>query len=142
MADRLASTLPSILAVGALTGMRSMVGATLVATDRFPHLGRLAAFGAIGEMVVDKTPAVGDRTGFLQLAARVATGAVAGASFARRGDADPVLGGILGATAAFGAAHLASAARRRLPRVAGGVIEDAVVLAASHRVCLRTGLLR
>lgn len=133
MAAMNARALSTILAVGALTGMRSMVGATLLAEDRLPRLGRLAALGAVGEMMADKTAAVGNRTDPLPLTGRAAFGAAAGVSIAGRYGAHRVLGGVLGAVAAIGAAHAACAARKHLPRFLGGVLEDLLVIGVARR---------
>jgi hypothetical protein len=125
------ATLKRILAIGAITGMRSMAGAATLAR----HGGLLkgaTTLMAAGEMAADKTSFVGNRTDAVPLAGRAAMGALLGALLARERHDHVVLGGLLGAATAVVAAHVAYRLRTRLPlsTVAGGVLEDAIVVGA------------
>lgn len=125
------ATLKRILAIGAITGMRSMAGAATLAR----HGGLLkgaTALMAAGEMAADKTSFVGNRTDALPLAGRAAMGALLGALIARERHDGVVFGALLGAAAAVAAAHLAYQLRIRMPlsAVAGGMLEDAIVVGA------------
>ena len=125
------ATLKRILAIGAITGMRSMAGAATLAR----HGGLLkgaTALMAAGEMAADKTSFVGNRTDALPLAGRAAMGALLGALIARERHDGILFGGLLGAATAVAAAHLAYQLRTRLPvsTMAGGMLEDAIVVGA------------
>lgn len=129
-------TLKTIVALGALTGLRSMAGlATLaVAHGGVPRLVMTAA--AAGEMVADKTSWIGDRTDPLPLGGRVLMGAAVGAIVAHQQEENTVFGGVLGAFTALATTHLAYHVRKRLPfsSVASGLLEDSLVIAAASRV--------
>ena len=128
-------TLGRIVALGALSGMRSMAGLAALTWER-PGVARpLMTLAAAGEMIADKTPMVGNRIDALPLAARALMGATVGALIAREQEQNAVLGTMVGAAAALIAAHLAYAGRKRLPvpNVIGGLLEDSLVIAlASH----------
>ena len=121
-----------ILALGALTGMRSMAGPATIALRYGGPIRKVALLLAAGEMVVDKLPIVGDRIEAAPLVGRAVMGALAGGLIAREARSNIPAGAALGAAAAVAAAHLAYRARRGLhmPAVAGGLLEDAVVVAA------------
>jgi uncharacterized membrane protein len=126
------------VALGAITGMRSLSGPTALA---FRHGGSwrsiLAALAA-GELVMDKTSVVGNRTDTVPLLGRAAMGALAGGVIARDERSSLVAGAVVGAAAAVLMAHLAFRLRKRLPdTVAGGLVEDAVVLAAGSLYATR-----
>jgi|SRR5829696_2609496 len=124
------TTLGRTIALGALTGMRALAGPMALArTHRSSLIGPLTLLGG-AEMVADKTPFVGNRIDPLPLAGRAAIGALVGGVVAREGRESVVLGGLLGASAAIAAAHLAYYVRTRLgvSNVAGGGLEDAVVI--------------
>jgi uncharacterized membrane protein len=140
------------IALGALSGMRSMAGlATLALRRKGVPTGMMVAMAA-GEMVADKTPLVGDRIAPLPLAGRVLSGALVGGVVARDGRGNVVAGALVGAAAAAIAAHLAFYVRRRLPmtNVAGGLLEDAIVIGtgilatqqAASRRALPAGFIR
>lgn len=118
------------VAIGAMTGIRSMSGLALLAWRRGGPLTAIAAVMALGEMIADKLPDMGDRTDTLPLAGRVVIGGFAGSYIAGRGRGS-VAGAVLGATSALITAHLATQARRQLdvPNAAGGLLEDAATLA-------------
>lgn len=125
------TTLGPTLALGAITGMRSMSGPTLVALRQAGPLRRIVPLLAAGEMMADKTGLLGDRTEPLPLAGRAVLGAIVGGAVARDRGTSLVLGGALGACAAIVAAHVACRVRKRFADhdVAGGVVEDALVVA-------------
>ena len=124
------------LAIGTLTGMRSMAGAAALAAQRGGPLARLVGLLAAGEMAADKTSLVGNRIDPLPLAGRAAIGAVVGGLVAREYNENIVLGGAIGAATAVVTAHLAYQARKRLPvsNALGGVIEDAIVVSLAAAV--------
>ena len=118
------------VALGALTGMRTLAGPmALSRTHRGSLTGLVALLGG-AEMAADKTSFVGNRTDAAPLAARAVVGALVGGLVAREARASVVAGGLIGAAAAIAAAHLAFYARTRLPisNVAGGALEDAIVI--------------
>ena len=128
-------TLKTIVALGALTGMRSLAGLAALA---FTHQGvarSVVAVAAAGEMIADKTSWVGDRIGPLPLAGRALIGAGLGAVIAREQDQNALLGSVLGAATAVVAAHVAYQARTRLPfsSLASGLLEDGLVIATASR---------
>lgn len=127
------SSLTSILAIGTITGMRSMSGAAAVAARHGGPLQRGTALLAAGEMVADKTTVVGDRTDPLPLAGRAMMGAFLGGRIAREHHDSIWLGCALGAATAIVSAHLAHRLRTRYPdaTAATGLIEDAIVLGAA-----------
>lgn len=130
-----AITLKRIVALGALTGMRSMAGLAVLALPH-PGVARSAlALAAAGEMVADKTALVGDRIDPLPLAGRALIGALVGALIAREEDQNALLGGMIGSATALLAAHLAYHGRRRLSTssVTGGLLEDGLVIALGSR---------
>ena len=126
------TTIKKILAIGTATGIRSMAGVAVLSLARE---GRIMPALALGEMALDKTLMVGDRVAALPLAGRALLGAFVGVVVAREQGDDAVLGGLLGAATAVVVTHLAYQARKRLPwsSVAGGLVEDAIVLAIAAR---------
>jgi uncharacterized membrane protein len=124
------------LALGALTGMRSMAGAAALAAERGGPIAGLVGLLAGGEMIADKTSLVGNRTDAAPLAGRAVLGAVVGGIIAHEEEANVAFGALLGASAAVVVAHLAFHARKRLPlsNVAAGLAEDALVVALGSAV--------
>lgn len=128
-------TLERIVALGALSGMRSMAGLATLVLPRSGVARPLVTLAAAGEMIADKTPLIGDRIDALPLTGRAIMGAAVGVLIAHEQDQNAVIGGLLGAAAALGAAHLAYHARKKLPLpgVAGGLLEDGLVIAIASR---------
>ena len=128
-------TLSKIVALGALTGMRSTAGLATLAAAHGGAKKPVMALAAAGEMILDKTPFVGDRIDPLPLAGRTIMGASVGVMIAREQDENALLGGVLGAATALFVAHLAYHVRRRLPfsSVASGLLEDTLVVAIASR---------
>ena len=124
------ATVTRTLALGAITGMRSMAGPATWALSHEGGLKRVAGVLAAGEMLADKTSFVGKRTAALPLAGRAMMGALVGMGSARDARANALTGAVIGAVAAIVFAHLAFHARRRLPlpSALGGILEDAVVI--------------
>jgi uncharacterized membrane protein len=127
-----AATLKRILAIGTITGMRSMAGAAALAARHDGVLKSATALMAAAEMAADKTSVVGNRTDALPLAGRAMMGALLGGLVAREHHDGVLLGGLLGAATAVLATHLAYQLRTRLPlsTTAGGMLEDAIVVGA------------
>ena len=130
-----ADTLKKIVALGAVTGMRSMAGLATLASAHRGVTRPAMALAAVGEMIADKTPGIGDRIDPVPLAGRVIMGAVVGGAIAGQQDEPPLLGAVLGAATAPVATHLAYHARKRLPfpSVASGLLEDSLVIALASR---------
>ena len=123
-------TLVRALGFGALTGVRSMAGPAALAFESDGPVKNVVGLLAAGEMIADKTPFVGDRIDAAPLAARAVMGGIVGAVVAYEARESVWLGGLIGASAAIAAAHLAYRLRKRLPvsNPIGGAIEDAVVI--------------
>ena len=124
------------MAVGALSGMRSLAGPMALARARGGALAGVIALLGGAEMIADKTSVVGDRIDPLPLAGRAAMGGLAGAYVAHTARENMLLGGLFGAASAVAAAHLAFHIRKRLPlsNIAGGALEDAIVIGLMQRI--------
>lgn len=125
------TTLRRILALGAVTGARSMAGLATLAAQHGGVLKPVMGVMAAGEMVADKTSLVGSRTDALPQVGRAVMGALVGGFIAREAREDVWFGALVGAAAAVAATHLAFQLRTRLPlsTTAGGLLEDALVVA-------------
>src|SRR5262245_18630100 len=88
------------LALGAVTGMRSTAGAAVLAFQHGGLLKKVLASLAAGELVADKTAAVGNRIDPAPLCARALMGAIVGGVIAHEGDDNVAFGAMLGAAAA------------------------------------------
>jgi uncharacterized membrane protein len=109
-----------------------MAGAATLAAPRGGFVQSATAMMALGEMVADKTPFVGNRTDTGPQAGRALMGALVGA-FITHEDGEPVwLGALLGAGTAVAATHLSYRWRTQvpLPMTLAGLLEDAVVIGA------------
>lgn len=125
------TTLTRILAIGSITGMRSMSGPAVVVAPYGGIVRGMASLMAAGEMAADKTEAVGNRTDALPLSGRAVIGGVLGGLTARDSRESMLLGAMVGASAAIIAAHVANRLRLRFSStVASGLVEDAIVLGA------------
>lgn len=122
------STLPLVAGFGALAGLRTLAAPLAIArASRVKNLDlsgtplaligsskaahTLAAF-ALGELVADKLPFTPNRTDFVGLAARFASGALAGASIAKARKSSWVSGALIGGSVAVGAAFAAFQLRK------------------------------
>lgn len=123
-------TLFRAIGFGALTGVRSMAGPAALAFESDGPVRNVVGLLAAGEMIADKTPFVGDRIDAAPLAARAVMGGIVGGVVAYEADDNVLIGGLIGASAAIAAAHLAYRLRKRLPvsNPVGGAIEDVFVL--------------
>jgi uncharacterized membrane protein len=142
------------LAVGGLTGLRSMSGPALLAFEELrsgpPESGSLgervlgapsASFwlgaAALSEAIADKHPRVPSRVSPAPLAGRLGLGALAGSVVAKRSGTPVARAALAGALAAGLTAFAGYALRTRLARrgVASqarlGLVEDGLVLAAA-----------
>jgi uncharacterized membrane protein len=124
------TALRRIVALGAITGMRSMSGPAALALERDSAFRAFVPLMAAAEMVADKTSIVGNRTDPLPLAGRAVMGAVAGGLVSRDYRQNIAAGSLIGAGTAVIAAYLAYHLRRRLPLsgVLAGLAEDALVI--------------
>ena len=122
-----------ILAIGAITGMRSMSGAAAVAAQHGGLVKQGVALLAAGEMAADKTAFVGNRTDPLPLGGRALMGALLGGWIAREQHDSILLGAVLGGATAVAVTHLAYQLRTRWPNAttATGLVEDSIVLGAA-----------
>lgn len=127
-----ASSIGRILAIGTITGIRSMSGAAAVAAQHGGLVKHAVALLAVGEMAADKTAFVGNRTDPLPLGGRAVMGTLLGAWIARERRESIGLGALLGGATAVASTHLAYRLRTRSPNATmfTGLIEDAIVLGA------------
>lgn len=121
------------IALGAITGMRSMSGPAVLAlrARKQNALTRTIPALAAGELIADKLPFMGDRIDPLPLAGRAMMGALVGGFIAREEKSNVVLGGLIGAATAVIVAHLAYRARLTAGDRLGpsaGFIEDGLVV--------------
>jgi uncharacterized membrane protein len=125
-------TLKRVLALGAVTGVRSMSGAAAVAAHRGGIVAGATAILAIGEMIADKTAIVGNRTDAGPQAGRALIGALLGALVAHEDGQPAWRGALVGAGTAIVATHLSYRWRTRgpLPITLAGLLEDAIVVGA------------
>jgi len=131
--DMTPPTIERILAIGAITGMRSMSGAATLAAQHGGLVKQGFALLAAGEMAADKTAFIGNRTDPLPLGGRAMMGALLGGWIARERHDSMLFGALLGGATAVAAAHLAYQLRRQWPNAttATGLVEDSLVLAAA-----------
>jgi uncharacterized membrane protein len=129
------ATMTKVLALATVTGVRSMAGLGALAAAR-GGAAKSAMMLAVGaEMLADKTPFIGNRIDPLPLGGRALMGAVVGAWVAHEAGENATLGGVLGAATAVVATRVAYDVRRhlRVPNAAGGLLEDALVVAVASR---------
>jgi uncharacterized membrane protein len=143
-------------ALGAVAGMRSVVAPAVVShwlsrthkARESLHASPLRFLGheraaktlrmiAAGEIVVDKLPGMPDRTEPPILAARLASGALAGAAVVTAARRSAWIGALAGAVAAFAAAHLFMRARRQIARRAD--LPDPLIAAAEDVLAIGAG---
>jgi uncharacterized membrane protein len=131
-----AAALRHVVALGAITGMRSMAGAATLALTRDGGVMRGAPVAiATAEMLLDKTALVGARIAPIPLAGRAVMGAFVGSVAARDAGNSAVLGALLGSVTAMAATYIAYHARTRLPvpNVLAGALEDVIVIGLTAR---------
>ena len=129
------ATVTKVLALATVTGVRSMAGVTALAAARRGPVKSAMMLAVGAEMLADKTPFIGNRIDPLPLGGRALMGAVVGAWVAHEAGENAALGGVLGAATAIIATRVAYDVRRhlRIPNAAGGVLEDALVVAVAAR---------
>jgi uncharacterized membrane protein len=93
---------------GALTGVTN--GLSLVTKPRFATVAQVLA---VGELIADKLPVTPNRTAAGPLLGRAFTGGISGAVVCSAKKRSPLLGALIGATAAVGAAYGAYELRKR-----------------------------
>lgn len=131
------------LALGALSGSRSMLGPSVAADHRLPAMAaRVVRLLAAGELIADKHPAMGARTDPVPFAGRIVTGAIAAASISRqqRSWLPMAAAGAAGAVAStLVLYHLRREISRRygISNVTAGIVEDLVALSAATWVSRR-----
>ncbi|MDQ3071553.1 MAG: hypothetical protein M3R55_17720, partial [Acidobacteriota bacterium] len=110
-----------------------MAGPATLAVAHGGPLAQIVPVMAAGEMFADKTEMIGSRLDPVPLAGRALMGGLVGALIAHEADGHVLIGAAIGAATAVAAAHLAFHARTRLPNVAGGLLEDVLVVAIGSR---------
>jgi uncharacterized membrane protein len=141
------------LGLGAVTGMRSMMGLAFF-SDRAeedktnhdnpamqflssPRTAALLKIFAMGEVLMDKLPFTPDRTDAAPLIGRVVLGGLVGAAVSKD---NWIQGGAVGAIGALAATYAAHYIRKSLhdeqhiPDVLLGVAEDALVVGAANSI--------
>jgi len=135
--------LKQALQIGITAGMRCFLAPAFV-ISRQTSCGRnanvVAAAAAVGELVADKTPYVGNRLDAGPLAGRVVAGALCGARVAANKEGNAVLGATAGGLAAFASAYFFYHLRRTtteagLPDLAFALAEDAAAVAIASNAC-------
>ncbi len=145
--------------MGALSGVRSMSATAMmsqfgnagvgraehpaVSFLNHPVAARTMTALAIAEAVADKLPFIPKRTKSFPLLGRAITGAISGAALSSSKKRSVLLGGMLGAAAAIGAAYAASELRRlathklHVPNTLAGLAEDALVAGSGWLIASR-----
>jgi uncharacterized membrane protein len=131
------------IAIGALSGSRSMLGPVVAARSPLPPLaGRALQLCLCGELIADKHPDIGSRIDPAPLIGRVVLGATAAAGLAADARSRWSMA-LSGAAGALGAALLLYHARRvltppsRAANVVAGVLEDAAALGSAAWLAAR-----
>jgi uncharacterized membrane protein len=147
------ATIKRAAALGALSGMRSMMGLTTLSTRirtsrsrprtrRFLSnkiVRRVLPALAIGELAADKLPLMPDRTAPVPLTRRTLLGGFVGGVLASEDHAPVLLGAGIGAVAAVAASFLAVRARKyanerwSIPNAVVGGLEDTLALSLAAR---------
>jgi len=127
-------------AIGAATGLRSMTGPAAVAGSA--GWGRILPFLALGELVVDKLPAVPARTIPPALAVRAIAGALAGRAVAAAAGRNLLAGTIAGVAGAVAASYAGAAYRsfagRHVPPMLAALLEDGAAIALARAAANRS----
>ena len=141
------------MAIGAVSGLRSMVGPAIIsqaAGNRIVHVNhtplawmsskrsiQTTAIFAAAEMIADKLPFMPSRTEKPGLVARFISGAICGAAVSGgRKREHRIIGALVGGGAAVVAAYIGAEYRKHveLPPLAAAIVEDAVALTAGSAV--------
>ena len=127
------------LGLGAICGLRTMMGPALVANAAPPGVKIALRIMAVGELIVDKLPATPNRIAPGPLAGRAVSGALVGYVVCRHAKTSPWLGALLGGLAAVGGAFGGYYARKTLverlslPDPLIAVAEDALAAGIGRR---------
>jgi len=128
-----------VMALGAVCGLRSMLGPALVAQKASPKIRGLFRVLLVGELVADKLPTTPSRLLPGPLIGRMVSGGAVGYVLCRRSHGSPWAGVLLGAVAAVagayggGYARRALGARLRVPDPAVALLEDALAFGVGRR---------
>ncbi len=131
-----------VAALGAVCGLRTMLGPALVARGASPGLCGLFRVLSVGELVADKMPTMPSRLAPGPLLGRMISGGAVGYALCRRGGGSPWAGALLGAGAAVAGAYSgyhtrkALGARGRVPDPIAALLEDALALGVGRRFAL------
>jgi uncharacterized membrane protein len=127
-------------AIGAATGLRSMTGPAAVAGSA--GWGRILPLLALGELVVDKLPAVPARTIPPALAVRAIAGALAGRALSAAGGGNLIAGTVAGAVGAVAGSYAGTAYRdfagRHMPPMLAALLEDGAAIALARAAANRS----
>jgi uncharacterized membrane protein len=140
----------SAVALGSVAGVRSLLAPALLALERKHRSGLLARrrgrkavaiaqalqLAALAELVLDKMPWAPPRVQPVSVAARAASGAIAGAAVTpRRRGMGALLGGVAAIAATWLVYNAPRAATRSLgvPNLVAGLLEDAVAIGVGSR---------
>ena len=138
--------------LGAVSGMRSMMAPAVISwaarrngldlestpfsAFKGPGIGRTAAALALGELVADKMPFIPNRTNDMALLTRAVSGGAAGAALFKARRHSMIVGGLVGAAAAVGAAYATFYLRKKAAQYfdvsdrAVALVEDGLALTA------------
>ncbi len=127
------------LALGAICGLRSMMGPALVAGKAPPVVKIAFRLLAVGEVIADKLPQIPSRLDPGPLTGRIVSGAAVGYVVCRESETPGWLGALLGGAAAVAGSYggyygrKALGERLHLPDPVIAVAEDALALAVGRR---------
>lgn len=124
--------------IGAVAGLRSMMGPAMVAQllhiPGSPRARNVLTLLAAGELVADKLPFVPNRTSRGPLVARLVSGALCGAAVSSSARKPVAAGAAADALGALAGAFVGFEARRRAAKYgfAAAALEDAVAIAGAR----------
>jgi uncharacterized membrane protein len=149
------SPIPAAMTLGAVSGMRSMMAPAIISwaarrsgldlestpfsAFKGQRVGRAAAALALGELVADKTPLVGERTDAAALAGRAISGAASGAAVFKARKNSMLLGALVGAAASMGAAYATHYLRKEIVR--RYPVSDRMVAILEDVIAISAGLI-
>jgi len=129
------------LAIGFVSGLRTLTSLAAIFLERGGVLGYVLGVCAIGEYVVDAMPWTPSRTGALGVSARVVSGAVAGWFIAGSHGGNTIWGliaGIVGALLGTYAGHAARlAAIAAIGALPAAILEDVIAIGLAFVVVTR-----
>lgn len=107
--------------IGAVAGMRCFLAPAILAhkTKDGEIVKAPLTVAAVGELIGDKTPFIGNRTDAGPLIGRIISGAVCGAILSKRNSGHAAIGMIVGGAAAFASAHTCYLTHRKLTEITG-----------------------